>query len=1074
MTKKIFILAVMTLLSVNMLGGKSGLNYQEFFEDFSIDNGEWTEYDPINKIELDYTYDQRLEFNHWIRYEPGYVYREYPVQDFVLEYDINITNHGGNGRIIGPGFSDTLGSLTETQNGIFGVFYAGWPGGGGVPHLDLCIFENGIQTLDWTLFLDFLISKNKTYYVRLEKFGDQVTISIFLDAARINHITGSPKTFTTNLVTTTFNYFYAVNGYLTIPHANWEWTTGWLDNIYVKTEQQVVDFLISGTVTDGTNPIKGVTITFSHNGHTETTDVNGNYSYTVDYGTTTTVTPGKTGYGSWSPPNRTFNNITSNQTQNFTGSLNNFTISGTVTDGTNPIKGVTITFSHDGHKETTDVNGNYSYTVAYGTTTTVTPRKTGYGSWKPARKTFKNITSDKTQNFKGSLDTCTISGTVTDGTNPIAGVTITFSHNGHKETTDSYGHYSYTVEYGTSTTVTASKPGYTFTPSEYSFTNLTKDKPNQDFTALNYISVTITNPNDGGTVSGAVIITASVSSNNSNTAAASILSVTGVEFYIDGELEKQDASSPYQYRWDTTLVANGSHTIKAKALHSSGLSSEHEITVHVNNSTEPPHIELNRTRLNFGAVIGESRTGAQTFLIENSGGCCLNWTAAVSDTWINITPLNGTTNMLVTVSVDVTGLAKGRYSGTVSITDANADNSPASVDIFLEVLEKAQEMSPFGSFDSPLDGSVVTGSIPVTGWALDDVEVSNVKIFRNPIEGHEIGLIYIGDALFVEGARPDVELQFPTYPKNYQAGWGYMMLTNMLPNQGNGTFVLTAIAADSSGHEVVLGKKTITCDNEHAVKPFGAIDTPGQGGDASGMHFVNFGWALTPQPNTIPMDGSTIKVWIDGVPLAGHPVYNQYREDIATLFPGYNNSDGAVGYYYLDTTLYANGVHTIAWSVKDDAGNSDGIGSRFFRILNMVNKTNVQTSYKYNFVDGVNMNPSLAPVYLKRGYFDDFAPQILYPDKKGMIHIEIKEDERIEIGLRDPGTGSTRYFGYLSIGQKLRRLPIGSFLDSSNGIFYWQPGPGYIGMYKLVFIEKNPKGKTSKRQMRITITPKFK
>jgi len=668
----------------------------------------------------------------------------------------------------------------------------------------------------------------------------------------------------------------------------------------------------------------------------------------------------------------------------------------------------------------------------------------------------------------------TISGTVMDGINPIEGVTITFSHNGHIETTDSDGYYSYTVAYGTSTTVTASKSGYTFTPSEYSFTNLTENKPSQDFTVLNYISVTITNPRDGDTVSGTVTITANVSSNDSSAAAAFILSVTGVEFYIDGELEKQDASSPYQYQWDTTLVSNGNHTIKAKALHSSGLFSEHEITVHVSNSTEPPHIELNRTRLNFGAVIGGSRTGSQTFLIENSGGCCLNWTAAISDTWINASPLSGTENMLVTVSVDVTGLVKGSYSGTVTITDTNADNSSASVDIFLKVMEKAQEMPPFGSFDSPLDGSVVTGSIPVTGWALDDVEVSNVKIFRNPMEGHENGLIYIGDAIFVEGARPDVKLQFPTYPKNYQAGWGYMLLTNMLPNQGNGTFVLTAIAADSSGHEVILDKKTITCDNEDAVKPFGAIDTPGQGGDASGMDFVNFGWALTPQPKTIPTDGSTINVWVDGVPLEGHPVYNQYRKDIATLFSGYNNSNGAVGYYTLDTTLYANGVHTIAWSVMDDAGNSDGIGSRYFRILNKANKTNAQTSHKYNSMDVLNIDLSFDPVYLKRGYYEDSAHKTLYPDREGMIDIVIKEDERIEIRLRDQGTGSTMYFGYLSIGQELRRLPIGSFLDSWKGIFYWQPGPGYIGMYNLVFIEKNSKGKTIENQIRITITPKFK
>ena len=301
-----------------------------------------------------------------------------------------------------------------------------------------------------------------------------------------------------------------------------------------------------------------------------------------------------------------------------------------------------------------------------------------------------------------------------------------------------------------------------------------------------------------------------------------------------------------------------------------------------------------------------------------------------------------------------------------------------------------------------------------------------------------------------------------------------MMLTNMLPNQGNGTFVLTAIAADSSGHEVILGKKTITCDNEHAVKPFGAIDTPGQGGDASGMNFVNFGWALTPQPNTIPTDGSTIKVWVDGVPLAGHPVYNQYRKDIATLFPGYNNSNGAVGYYYLDTTLYDNGIHTIAWSVKDDAGHSDGIGSRYFRILNTANKTNAQTSYKFNSVDVLNIAPSSAPVLLKRGYFHDSARQTLYPGKEGMIDIVIKEDERIELGLRNQGSSSTRYLGYISIGQELRSLPIGSFLDSSKGIFYWQPGPGYIGRYQLVFIEKDSKGKTNKKQANITITPKFK
>ena len=73
-------------------------------------------------------------------------------------------------------------------------------------------------------------------------------------------------------------------------------------------------------------------------------------------------------------------------------------------------------------------------------------------------------------------------------------------------------------------------------------------------------------------------------------------------------------------------------------------------------------------------------------------------------------------------------------------------------------------------------------------------------------------------------------------------------------------------------------------------------------------------------------------VYIDGVPV-GHPTYNQFRGDIAALFPGLNNSDGAVGYFMIDRTALSNGVHTISWGVTDNAGNAEGIGSRYFTVL---------------------------------------------------------------------------------------------------------------------------------------------
>ena len=179
---------------------------------------------------------------------------------------------------------------------------------------------------------------------------------------------------------------------------------------------------------------------------------------------------------------------------------------------------------------------------------------------------------------------------------------------------------------------------------------------------------------------------------------------------------------------------------------------------------------------------------------------------------------------------------------------------------------------------------------------------------------------------------------YPGYPNN-NSGWGFQILTNVLPNAngqagtGNGTYKLHAVVSDNAGQVVDLGTHTITVDNAGSVLPFGTIDTPGQGATVSGTAYINFGWALTPQPNIVPIDGSTMHVYIDNQPV-GHPVYNNYRSDIATAFPGLKNTQGAVGYYFIDTTKLANGLHTISWSVTDNAGNTAGLGSRFFNVQN--------------------------------------------------------------------------------------------------------------------------------------------
>ncbi len=348
----------------------------------------------------------------------------------------------------------------------------------------------------------------------------------------------------------------------------------------------------------------------------------------------------------------------------------------------------------------------------------------------------------------------------------------------------------------------------------------------------------------------------------------------------------------------------------------------------------PPHIELGRNGLNFGAIRGGAQTGTQDFMLNNTGGGSFEWTATPLESWITVSPASDSGERELSVSVDASNLAVGSYRGTISIAAANADNSPVNVDIYLEVIAPGDAKPPIGYFDSPDESKTLFSSVSVSGWVLDDTEVSKVEIYRDPVKANEKDLVYIGDAVLVDGARSDIETKYPEYPKNYQGGWGYLMLTNALPNGGNGSYVIRAFATDNSGNRVPLGSKKIVCDNSTNVKPFGALDTPTQGGIASGTDFVNFGWALTAKPNTIPIDGSTIMVWVDGEPLPGHPAYNVPRKDLAARFPDYNNSAGPGGFYFINTRMYRNGVHRIAWSVKDDAGNMDGIGSRYFKILN--------------------------------------------------------------------------------------------------------------------------------------------
>jgi len=536
-------------------------------------------------------------------------------------------------------------------------------------------------------------------------------------------------------------------------------------------------------------------------------------------------------------------------------------------------------------------------------------------------------------------------------------------------------------------------------------------------------------------------------------------------------------------------------------------------------SIASPTIRLSRSSLFFGALVnGWERTRDQFVLVSNSGSGILNWRTASSQSWLSVTPSLGTGTQMLRVNAYPGAYPAGTYTGTITVSDPSATNNPRTVAVTLTVKAAGTGALPFGEFSTPVDGTTgITGAIPITGWVLDDIEVTQVAVKRDP---HALdpagaigpdGLVFIGYGIFVEGARPDIETGYPAYPLNYRAGWGYMLLTNFLPNQGNGTYKLYAIATDEEGNRVTLGTKTITCANATAVKPFGTIDTPIQGGDASGSVFVNFGWVLTPKPKTVPKDGSTIEVYVDSVKVGdlktAPNVYNQYRVDVATAFPGLNNSGGPVGAFYLDTSKYANGVHTIHWVAMDDAGSVDGIGSRYFNIVNTgtagksaqrsgsgeqiwsgksgdTDASDVSEFFGAKAVsfsrreDILGLGMTFEPISVRSGFDPRGESRSLIPDNFGVYHVEIPEVNRVEIDLKS-GHGLTsglsdrlRYSGYLIVGEDLRPLPIGSTLDRRAGCFYWMPGPGFLGSYDFGFIEADASGSLRLLKVRMEIRPR--
>lgn len=246
----------------------------------------------------------------------------------------------------------------------------------------------------------------------------------------------------------------------------------------------VPTFSISGQIKDGNGgPISGASLNlFGTFNRTTQSDATGAYSFAGLATGNYRIDISKAGFG-FTPPSITFNNLSSNQTANFTAFVA-FSISGNLT-GVGDDLLVTLTGTEN--RSVFTRFGQYSFDLLPAGGNYTVSINTPIFNITPGSVTFNNLSANQIANFAGVRATYTISGTITRLGSPKPGITVqlqdTTGNTPPTTTTDGNGQYSFTgVPAGRQYFVRPVGANYIFQPQTRDFNPLDGNKT-ADFVA---------------------------------------------------------------------------------------------------------------------------------------------------------------------------------------------------------------------------------------------------------------------------------------------------------------------------------------------------------------------------------------------------------------------------------------------------------------------------------------------------------------------------------------------------------------------------------------------------------------
>ncbi len=266
----------------------------------------------------------------------------------------------------------------------------------------------------------------------------------------------------------------------------------------------------------------------------------------------------------------------------------------------------------------------------------------------------------------------------------------------------------------------------------------------------------------------------------------------------------------------------------------------------------------------------------------------------------------GCPNVGFSYQLDTTALGAGLHTITVSAIDTVTPPDVGSASTTINV----SYGPPAVHIDSPSPGTMLTGTVTVAGWAIDNTTRigSAINSVQVKVDGVTVGTATYGVP------RPDVCTAWPGRSGCPNVGFAYQLNTATL---SPGAHSLTVVATDS---DTTPDSASETFSFQVTGPPSVDIDAPGPAATVSGTVTIA-GWAID-NTSTIGSAISKVQVFVDGT-LAGNAIYGISRPDVCALWPGRPGCPN-VGYtYQWNTSALAAGQHTITVSATDSDGTPD-------------------------------------------------------------------------------------------------------------------------------------------------------